>query len=108
MRILSSGAWQKWSRVLQIVGCTGCLTVMIWLIGLIGYYSSTRPYGPSPERCWNVPPHWTHGFYGTYEENQHILRLFDWFFPFFAVLFAGAAIRQSHKKKNLGRGSNFE
>lgn len=103
MRILGLEPWQVWSRVSLTVGVVGCLSVLLWSFGLIGYYSFTRPYGPLPQRGWTVPLHWTHGFYGTFEENQQLLRSHDWFLPFFMMGVAGSAIRQMHGKSEPWR-----
>jgi len=99
MRILNREPWQVWSKVLMSVGVVGCLAVFLWSFGLIGYYTLTRPYGPLPQRGWNVPLPWTHGFYGTFQEKQQLLQLHDWFFPFLLVAVVGSVIQQLHKKK---------
>jgi hypothetical protein len=88
-----------WSRVLVTVGGIGCSVVFLWSFALIGYYSSARSFGPSPQRGWTVPLPWTHGYYGTFLERQRMLQLHDWFFPFILIAAAGSVIQQPHKKK---------
>ena len=86
--------WQAWSKILKTLGAVGCLATLLWSFGLIGYYSVKRPSEPSPERGWTVPLEWTHVSYGTPEENEQLLRLHYWFFPFFAMGLAGAMIEK--------------
>jgi hypothetical protein len=100
MRILGLEPWQVWTRVLQIVGGVGSFITGLWFLGLEVFYCSRGPYGPIPERGWTVPLRWTHGFYGTFEENQQLLRLFDWGWWFIFVLFIGTWNRQYREKKN--------
>jgi hypothetical protein len=107
MRILGREPWQIWSRVLQIVGGVGLLIADVWFTGLEVYYTSSRPYGPSQERGWTVPLRWTHGFYGTFEENQQLLRLFEWGWWFGLTLWAGMWIRQLHEKKEPWKRMQF-
>jgi|SRR5208283_287598 len=100
MRIRGFEPWQVWTRVLQIVGGVSLAVNTVWFVGLDIYLTSRGPYGPVPERGWTVPLHWTHGFYGTFEENQQILRLFNWCWWSFWVLFIGAWNRQFREKKD--------
>jgi len=95
--------WQAWSRILKTLGAVGCSITFLWSLGLIGYYSAKRPSEPSPERRWTVPLTWTHVSYGTPEENEQLLRLHCWFFPFFALLAAGAAIEKLTEKNEPWR-----
>lgn len=107
MRLLGREPWRIWSIALQTVGVLGCSSAFLWSLGLISYYSFTRPYGPLPQRGWTFPLHWTHGFYGTFEENQQLLRSHDWFLPFFLMAAAGVAIRQLYVKKEPWRQKQF-
>jgi len=95
--------WKIWSNVLLIIGAGGFLAAHLWSFGLIGYYSSKRPREPLPERGWTEPLHWTHGYYGTHAENEQLLRLFNWHFPFFLAAGAGATIRKLHEKNEPWR-----
>ena len=79
------------------------MAVSVWSFGLIGYYSSKRPREPIPERGWTEPLRWTHGSYGTHAENEQLLRLFNWHFPFFVVGGAGAWIKMLHRKNEPWR-----
>ena len=74
------------------------MVVFLWSFGLIGYYSFKRPREPIPERGWTKRLQWTHGSYGTPAENERLLRLHDWFFPFIVVGGAGVWIRKLHEK----------
>ena len=61
---------------------------------LIGYYSSKRPAAPKPEQGWTVGISWTHPTrYGTAQEEDRVLRLFFWGFPFFGLIALGAGIK---------------
>ena len=106
MRIRGSEPWQVWTRVLQIVGGASLLVNTVWFWGLYAYYTSRGPYGPMPERGWTFPLRWTHGFYGTFDENQQLLRLFDWGLWSFFVLFIGSWNRQYREKKDPWRWAN--
>jgi hypothetical protein len=92
-------AWKIWSNILGIFGAGGCLIVFLWLFGLIGYYSFNRPQRVIPERSWTEPLHWTHGYYGTHEENEQLFQLHDWFFPFMVLAGVGGWIK-FHGEKN--------
>src|SRR5690349_12699613 len=107
MLIFGREPWWVWSRVLVTVGAIGCLVVFLWLFALIGYYSSARSFGPTPERGWTVPLPWTHGYYGTFLESQRMLQLHYWFAPFFLIGFAGAMIQQLHKKQEPWKKKQF-
>jgi hypothetical protein len=74
------------------------MVVLLWSFGLIGYYSFKRPRQPMPERGWTEDLRWTHGYYGSHEEKEQLLRLHDWFYPFFLVAGVGAWIKTLHKK----------
>lgn len=100
MRIRGFESWQVWTRVLQIVGGVSLLVNTVWFWGLEVYYTSRGPYGPVPERGWTFPLRWTHGFYGTFEENRQLLRLFNWGCLFTFVLFIGTWNRQFRGKKD--------
>jgi hypothetical protein len=106
MRFRSLEPWQVWTRVLQIVGGLSLVINTIWFWGLYAYFTSRGPYGPVPERGWTVPLHWTHGFYGTFEENQQLLRLFNWGWWSFWPLFIGTWNRQWREQKNPWRWAN--
>ena len=95
--------WQVLSNVLLAVGGIGFLALFLWNLGLISYYSAKRPYRLSPERGWTVRLQWTHGAYGTLEENEQMLRLHYWAIPFIFVAFAGGAIRQANAKNEPWR-----
>lgn len=84
--------WKVWANILGIFGAGGSLVVLLWLFGLIGYYSFNRPRQGIPERSWTEQLHWTHGSYGTHAENEQLLRLQDWFFPFIVVVGVGGWI----------------
>jgi hypothetical protein len=107
MRIFGREPWWEWSRVLVSVGVTGCLVLFLWSLALIGYYSSARSFGPSPQRGWTVPLPWTHGYYGTFLERERMLQLHDWFFPFLLIAVAGSVIEQLHKKKEPWTNKQF-
>ncbi len=79
------------------------MAVLLWSFGLIGYYSIKRPSEPVRENGWTVPLQWTHVSYGTPEENGQLLRLHFWFFPFFAILAAGATIEKLNEKNKAWR-----
>ncbi len=96
--------WKISSNVLSILGVGGFMVAFVWLLGLIGYYSFQRPREPMPERCWTEPLHWTHGYYGTPAENERLLRLHHWCFPFVLVGGAGAWIKMRYKKDEPSRG----
>jgi hypothetical protein len=87
-------SWERLSKFLKTVGGVGCLVTLVWSFSLIGYYTAKRPSVASPERGWTVPLAWTHVSYGTPSENEQLMRLHSWFFPFFAVALAGAAIQK--------------
>ena len=53
-----------------------------------------------PERGWTEDLRWTHGYYGSHEENEQLLRLHEWFYPFFGAGFVGAWVKMSYKKQN--------
>jgi hypothetical protein len=106
MRIRGFELWQIWTRVLQIVGGASLAANTIWFWGLQVYFTSRGPYGPVPERGWTVPLHWTHGFYGTFEENQQLLRLFQWCWWSCMVVFIGTWNRQYREKKDPWRWIN--
>jgi hypothetical protein len=91
-------SWRFWSNVLKSIGGLGCLAAFLWSFGLIGYYSVKRPSKPVPERGWTIALPWTHVSYGTPKEANQLLRLHYWFFPFFIVGVAGAAIEKFHEK----------
>lgn len=97
------GPWQIWSNVLSILGVGGCMAIFLWLFGLIGYYSFQRPREPMPERGWTEPLHWTHGSYGTHAENEQLLRLQRWSFPFVLVGGAAAWMKMRYKQDGLSR-----
>ena len=99
--------WQAWSKILKLLGGVGCLATLLWSFGLIGYYSVKRPSEAFPERGWTVPLQWTHVSYGTPEENEQLLRLHYWFFPFFAVGAAGVAIEKLNEKNEPWRKKSF-
>jgi hypothetical protein len=107
MSLWGRESWQPWSKLLVTVGVTGCLFVFLWTLGFIGYYSSTRSFGPSPQRGWTVPLPWTHGYYGTLEDKQRMLRFFDWFLPFLLSAAAGTMIKQRHEKKEPWNSKRF-
>ena len=107
MRILGRESWDIWSRVLQIVGGVSTVVTMLWFNGLYVSYTSRGPYGPVPERGWTFPLRWTQGFYGTFEENQQLLQLFNWGWWSFWVLWAGIWIRLLHEKKEPWRKKQF-
>ena len=98
MRIFGRERWCVWTRVLQVVGLVGCIVTGVWFWGLQAYHCSRGPYGPVPERGWTVPLHWTHGFYGTFQENQRLLQIFNWGGLFVFVLFIGTWNRQFREK----------
>jgi len=98
MRLFDRKPWQIWSIVLKTIGGTGCLAILVWSFGLIGYYSVKRPREPEPEKGWTVPLPWTNTTYGTIEEAAQLLGSRYWFFPFFAILGAGAAIEKFKEK----------
>lgn len=80
-------------KTLRIVGFVGCLVSSSVLCCLILYYSFTRPHTPQPELGWNVPLHWTWPrAYGTPNENDAIVLVFQLFFPFFALPLVAWAI----------------
>ncbi len=79
------------------------MAVFLWLFVLIGYYSYKRPTEPTPERIWTESLRWTLGHYGTHAENEQLLRLFNWEFPFFLVAADSAAIRQLNEKNEPRR-----
>jgi hypothetical protein len=106
MRIRGFAPWEVWTRVLQIVGGVSLLVNTVWFWGLEVYYTSRGPYGPMPERGWTVPLRWTHGFYGTFEENQQLLWLFNWGWWSFFVLFIGTWNRQYREKRDQGSWAN--
>ena len=91
--------WRLSSRILVTLGVTGCLFVFLWTFGFIGYISSKRSYGPSPDRGWTVSLPWTHGYYGTSQDKQRILQFDDWFLPFLLLAVGGEAIKQFRDKK---------
>ena len=95
--------WKIWANVLLMIGFGGFFALGLWSFGLIGYYSSKRPREPIPERGWTEPLNWTHGYYGSHDENEQLLRLFNWQLPFFAVGGAGFAIRKLHEKNESWR-----
>jgi hypothetical protein len=95
--------WKIWANVLLTIGFGGFFALSLWSCGLIGYYSSKRPREPIPERGWTEPLRWTHGYYGSHDENEQLLRLFDWHLPFFGVAGAGFAIRKLHEKNEPWR-----
>jgi hypothetical protein len=99
--------WQVLSNVLLAVGGIGFSALLLWNFGLISYYSAKRPYTPSPERGWTVRLQWTHGAYGTLEENEQMLPLHSWAIPFIFVAFVGAAIRQVNAKNEPWRKKQF-
>ena len=99
MHILGREAWRVWSRALMTLGVLGCSFVFLWTFAFIGYYSSARSFGPSPGHGWTVSLPWTHGYYGTVQDKQRMLRFEDWFLPFLLIAAAGVAIRQLHEKK---------
>jgi Ni,Fe-hydrogenase I cytochrome b subunit len=103
MPIVGREPWRIGSQVLRVVGAAGCLIVFVWLLGLIGYYSTKRPRDPDLEHSWTVPLQWTHTTYGTLEENEELHRLHFWFFPFFAVLAVGETIRRRHERNEPWR-----
>ncbi len=90
--------WQLLSNVLLTVGAVGFLALFLWSFGLIGYYSFTRPYTPSAERGWTFRLQWTHGAYGTFEENEQLLRLHFLRIYFGLAAAAGVAIRKVREK----------
>ena len=94
MRFLNRKPWQILSIVLRAIGSIGCLAILVWSFGLIGYYSVKRPRAPEQEKGWTVPLPWTNTTYGTIEEAAQLLGSGYWFFPFFAILGAGAAIEK--------------
>jgi len=98
MRFFNRNPWQIWSAILKAVGGMGCLVVLVWQFALIGYYSIERPRKPDAEKGWVVPIPWTHTSYGTIEESASLLGFGNWFFLFFAVLGAGAAIERFKKR----------
>jgi hypothetical protein len=51
-----------------------------------------------PERGWTEELSGTKGYYGTHAENEQLLRLHDWFFPFFVMAGVGAWVKMLHKK----------
>jgi hypothetical protein len=53
------------------------------------------------------PIHWTHGFYGTVQENEVVLRLFDWFLWSGVVLFIGTWNRQCREKSEPWKKKQF-
>src|SRR5882762_6441956 len=67
--------WKIWANVLLTIGFGGFFALSLWSFGLIGYYSSERPREPIPERGWTEPLRWTHGYYGSHDENEQLLRL---------------------------------
>jgi|SRR5712664_3809903 len=103
MLTLARENWKIWSQGLRIAGVAGCLIVGLWSFSLIGYYSAKRPRSPNLEHGWTVPLQWTHTTYGSPAENEQLLRLHFWFFPFFAVLGIGEAIRKMHEKNEPWR-----
>jgi hypothetical protein len=89
------------------LGVLGCSFVFLWTFAFIGYYSSARSFGPSPERGWTVLLPWTYGHYGTFEDNQRMLQFDGWFLPFVLAVFAGTRIRQLHEKDEPWRKRQF-
>src|SRR5260370_30501242 len=98
-------SWQIWSNILLFFGAGGCTVLLLWSFGLIGYYSFKRPREPIPQRGWNKQLHWTGGCYGTYAEDERLLLLHDWFFPFFAMAGIGVYTRKLHEKKQPCRAT---
>jgi hypothetical protein len=98
MSILDREKWKTWSNLLTSLGVAGCLVVFLWQFGLIGLYSNKRPREPIPQKGWIQPLHWTHGCYGTPAEDEQLVRLHYWFFPFIVAAFAGATIKKLHEK----------
>jgi|SRR5579863_1524388 hypothetical protein len=86
--------WQIWPRIFKFLGGIGCAVVLLWTFGLVAYYSAKRPSEPSPKDGWTVPIQWTHVSYGTPKENDQLLQLHYWFFPFLALGLTGAAIEK--------------
>jgi hypothetical protein len=107
MRIQGYEPWRVWSRVLMTLGVAGCLFVLLWTFAFIGYYSSARSFGPSPERGWTVPLPWTHGYYGTFQDKQRMLQFDDWFLPSLMVALIGSAIKQRHEKNEPWKNRQF-
>lgn len=106
MRFRGLEPWQVWTRVLQIVGGVGLAVSTVWSIGLDVYFTSRGPYGPVSEHGWTVPLHWLHGYYGTFEENQQILRLFNYCWWSFWPLFIGTWNRLWREQKDPWRWAN--
>src|SRR6201986_1044468 len=106
MRLRGYELWQVWTRGLQIAGGVSLAVCTAWFIGLDFYFASRGPYGPVPEKGWTVPLHWLHGYYGTWEENQQILRLFNYGWWSFWPLFIGSWNRQWREQKNPWRWTN--
>jgi hypothetical protein len=90
--------WKIWSNVLLTIGAGGFVAVHLLQFGLLGYYTSKRPLEPKPELGWTEPLLWTHGYYGWRAENEQLLRIFNWHFPFFVVAGAGMAMRTLNTK----------
>ena len=107
MRSIDRKPWQVLSNLLVAVGGVGFLALLLWSFGLIGYYSATHPYRPSPERGWTFRLHWTHGAYGTFEENEQLLQLHSWGIPFIFVVIAGWSIQRFHEKNEPWREKQF-
>jgi hypothetical protein len=106
MDISSRKAGKIWSNVFSVVGAAGCSVVSLWTFGLIGYYTANRPRQPIPERGWTEQLRWSYGCYGAHEENEQLLQLHYWFFPFIVMGGAGVWIKSLQEKNEPWRVEN--
>jgi len=89
---MSKDHWRRIRTVLRYAGVAALVTDMALLWGTVAYYRSARPPSPHPEHGWVVRLNWSHTF-GTASENNLLLWLFWWQFPFFGLIALGEAIR---------------
>jgi len=50
-----------------------------------------------PERGWTQKLSGTKGYYGSYAENEQLLRLHEWFYPFFLMV---GQVKEPHPQKS--------
>lgn len=90
---LTKRQWGILRNLLRYFGFVGLLADWIFYLGLIAYYSATRPHEPIGE--WNTRLHWSIGppSYGTLGEDAFLQSVFRTMFVFFMIVALSEAIR---------------
>jgi hypothetical protein len=57
------------------------------------YANFTRPHSPDATKGWTVVIPWSHGAYGTRDEQERVMLFFNSFFFGFGVIALGEAIK---------------